>query len=168
MAYTPENIDKIKAQMRQLMVRDPRISGRRMSDVLGYDRNFICKLKRKLDREITVSIERSLMEKDLGQLQIIYETMVSFMWDIVNDADAKDKDKINAFKAIIDGKDKLIDRKMDAGIFNRKLGDLKVTADLTPEQSELINMGLEKLYGVSRKTKTSEGESGDKKGVGKK
>jgi len=167
MAYSQENVDKIKAQMRQLMVRDPRISGRRMADALNYDRNFICKLKRKLDREITASIEQSLMEKDLGQFQVMYETMVSFMWDIVNDDSAKDKDKIAAFKVILDGKDKLIDRKMDAGIFSRKLGELNIQADLTPEQNDLINRGLEKLYGVSRKITKSKGESGDKESTSK-
>jgi len=124
-AFSDEAKELIMARMRRLMVREPRISGSRLASVLGYDIAFILKLKKKIDRQAIENINRSEIQKDLGDLTRIFDVLVTDMWDIITDKTSSQRDKIAAFKAVFDTRNSLIERKMDAGIFERKLGTLK-------------------------------------------
>ena len=87
--------------------------------------------------------------------------MVIDLWEIINapqktrhNEGSTPTEKINAFAKMFDSYDKLIDRKMDAGIFERKLGELKLKSDLTPEQSKLLSKALD--YATNRKRKADD------------
>jgi len=150
---------------------------------MGYklDKDYVHKLIKKVRGARKYNMENQQLQKEVEKFEQLVEFSIETMLALMEEQDRVEKvgkefvlvkgasrfEKLSALKAVIDAQKTLLNLKFDAGIFNRKLGDLKVSADLTPEQSELINMGLEKLYGVSRKNKTGEGESGDKKGVGK-
>ena len=128
------------------MVREPRISGRRCAEILGHDRTYICKLKKKIDRETADAIKHSTITKDIGKLERTFESMVGDLWDIINSKDASDKDKVAAFKAMFDAQGDLINRKMDAGIFERKIGTLKTEGSLSPESEALIKQALSYVF----------------------
>jgi len=126
--YTQATIEKIKLEMRRLMVREPGISSRRMAVLLNYDKDFICKLKRKIDGQLKREIENSLVEADIKEMENIYRSMAIDMYEIIT-SNSKDGDKVKAFEALLKGKERLIQQKMDAGIFKRKLGDLSISGN---------------------------------------
>ncbi len=164
MKKSQAELDKIDLEIRRLMVREPNISGRRCAVLLKMDKDFIIKRKRKIDRANRENISRSMIEKDLAELENLYRAMALDMYDIITSSDS-DNAKIFAFNALFKARRDLIDSKMDAGIFRRELGKLEVESDLTPEQSALINIAIDKLYGnKGRNNKTSKGSGKDKKG----
>lgn len=107
------------------MVREPGISARRMAVLLNYDKTFVAKLKRKIDGELKRSIENSLVVEDLKELENIYRSLSLDMYSII-EGGKKDSDKVKAFDSLMDGKKMLIQQKMDAGIFKRKLGEMEI------------------------------------------
>lgn len=150
--FSQTTIEKIKLEVRRLMVREPGISGRRIAELLGYDRDFICKLKKKIDRELKMNLERSLIEDELSEFENIYKAMAIDMYAIIT-SNSKDSDKIKAFEALMNGKERLIQQKMDAGYFTRKLGEVGIKQTLTPEQNEILTRALN--YATERANRAS-------------
>ncbi len=161
--YSDAAIEKIDAEIRRQMVREPGISGRRIAVLLKKDKEFICKRKKKIDRANRESISRSTIEKDLAELENIYRSMAQDMYKIITSG-ADKKSQIMAFNALWKARRELIDSKMDAGIFRRELGKLEVETDLSPEQSALISSAIDKLYGTKRGKGTSKRSGKDTKG----
>ena len=109
--YNEPTIELIKTQMRRLMVREPGVSGRRMAKLLGYDRDFIHKLKKRIRRELLAELDRELLINDLMELENIYRSMATDMFEIIASG-SKDADKIKALSLLLDERGQLIrDRK---------------------------------------------------------
>lgn len=165
--YSNETIEKIKLEIRRLMVREPGVSARRIAKVLGYDKNYIAKLKRKIDRENKMDIERALVEDDIAELQNMYRAMAIDLYQIITGS-GKEMDKINAFKGLFDAKIKLIGQKMDAGIFKRSIGELKIEASLSDENQAILDKAIN--YAVDRakqsRARTDKAEQTAKKETG--
>ena len=159
-------LDRIDAEIRRLMVREPGISGRRCAVLLKMDKDFIQKRKKKIDRANKESINRSMIEKDLVELENIYRAMSLDMYDIITSS-VSDNAKIFAFNALFRARKELIDSKMDAGIFRRELGKLEVETDLSPEQKALIDGAINKLYGNKGNSKRSVKDTKGKKSIRK-
>ncbi len=163
MKKSQAELDKIDLEIRRLMVREPGISGRRCAVLLKMDKDFIQKRKKKIDRANKESIKRSMIEKDLVELENIYRSMSLDMYEIITSS-ISDNAKIFAFNALFKARKELIDVKMDAGIFRRELGKLEVESDLSPEQSALINIAIDKLYGTKRSKRKTKRSGNDTKG----
>jgi len=134
--------------------------------LLKYDKDFINKRKRKIDRANRENISQSTIEKDLGELENIYKAMALDLYGIIASG-ASEKTQIMAFNALFKAKRELIDSKMDAGIFRRELGKLEVEGDLSPEQVAVMTKAIDKLYGRKRKSKRSPTNKKGKKSVRK-
>ena len=135
-----ETIGKIKLEIRRLMVREPGISGRRIGLLLGYDKDFINKLKKKVDGENRRELETSLIDKEIIALENIYKAMALEMYDIITSAES-DGSKISAFSTLFKARRDLIDVKMDAGIFVRKMGEVRI--ELSDEQKGMLKKLLD-------------------------
>ena len=142
-------IDRIDLEIRRLMVREPNISGRRIAVLLKHDKDFIINRKKKIDRANRENINRSMVEKDLAELENLYRAMALDMYDIITSS-MSDNAKIFAFNALFKAKRELIDSKMDAGIFRRELGKIEVESDLSPEQATKLDDAIDKLYGLTK------------------
>ena len=156
--YSEAQLEKIDLEIRRMMVREPGISGRRIAVLLNYDAGFICRRKKKLERAMKISLEKSLVEDEIAKLENIYRSMALELYEIITSS-SKDTDKVKAFEALFDKQNALIDRKMDAGIFTRKLGELDIKGKLSDEQSEIVNKALELMYAnTNRGIKKEQGE----------
>lgn len=100
------------------MVREPGISGRRMARLLGYDRDFVHKLKKRIRRELLAGLDKELISKDIAELENIYRSMAIDMYEIIT-SNSKDRDKIKAVGLLLDAKSRLIRLKMTFGIYKR-------------------------------------------------
>lgn len=166
--HSNETIEKIMLDVRRLMVREPKISARRVAHLLGYDKNYIAKLKRKIDRENKMDIQRALVEDDIAELQNMYRAMAIDMYQIIVGS-GKEMDKINAFKNLFDAKIKLIGQKMDAGIFKRSIGELTIEANLSSENQKILDKAINYAIGRAKQSRdrsdkaeqTSEEEGGN-------
>jgi len=163
--YNNETIEKIDLEIRRVMVREPGVSGRRIARLLKYDKDFIIKRKRKIDRRNRENISRSTIEKDLAELENIFQAMALDLYEIITSGDSE-KTRIMAFNALWKARRELIDNKMDAGIFERQLGTLKTEHELTPEQSKLLDQAIEYGFGL-RKNKKDIGKPEGEEGSGK-
>ncbi len=136
--YSKDRYNEIDANIRRLRAISPNVSGRKVAEVLKLDHGFVCKRLNKIAREDTKIVLETTLEKDIGGIQAFINIILPELTKIVFSDVAEDKDKIAAAKALISGKLSILDKKFDAGIFERQLGKLKNENKINPNDMKLI------------------------------
>jgi len=150
MKLSKENIEEIKAQIRQLKVQKPNISARQIAKLLDRDHTFISKLKNKVDQENRHKIDHDTVRKELARLEeLVHEggiTMRGVMFNTTN----FDKEKVAAYVALINAYKMLLDAKFDAGLFRKELGRIEADHKLSPEDKADIKRVIEYAIGKGK------------------
>lgn len=130
--YSRDKLAEIDAQIEHSVAIHPNLSAQKISEQLGFDHAFVCRRKRKIDRQNAEEIKRMTVEEDLGGIKSFLESVLPEITRIIFDETAKDSDKVGAFKAVLMGKMALLDKKFQVGIFERQLVTLS-----TPEREKM-------------------------------
>lgn len=155
--YSKDKIKEIDNKIGRLMAIYPNISALKMAETLGLDHNFVGKRKRKIEQANIEAIKNMTVEEDLGDIRNFLNSTLPEITKIVFDKNSTAKDKINAVKVLIDGKKTFMDKKFDAGIFERQLGKLKTDNSLGEEERKLITEALNYGFNADRPTKDNSG-----------
>ena len=140
--FSKEQEENLKSKIRSLMVRAPMMSKYKMGKALGIDPNTALKYKKKVLRENTKLLDKQLVNVEIGKLEQEYNELCLEGWDLINNEKVRNKfnrkgeligeepevsarDKVGALKALIEAKKILFGIKFDAGIFKKKIGELK-------------------------------------------
>lgn len=126
MKLLKEKIEEIKKQIRRCLVEDSRASSQEIADELGYDRKFIWKLKKKIHEERAKRLDHYTVNKVLAEFQDEDYELSKILWDIINDLEIPIKEKISAIRELRNGNKELFDKMGDAGVFERKLGEIGI------------------------------------------
>lgn len=159
MKYSEDKIAEIKERIRLELVKSPAISIVEIQSILSdncghiFDKNFIGKLKRKIHQERAYRYNSIDLHRVLAELEDAIKVLSRLLWKIIEDPESSNRDKISAIREIRSAKTMLLESLFNAGIFERKMGEMKLKTDLTPEQGQLLEEAVEKLYGHRRKTK---------------
>lgn len=132
-------------RVREVLAIHPRAGVHRISELLAIDSrsplkldpHYILKLKRKIENERSRRFDTVKVEKYISQLEDEIEQVVVRAWKILLRS-YDEKAKIAAAKVIIYAKLKLLDAKLNSGIFEKHLGTLKIEGRLTEERKTLI------------------------------
>lgn len=155
--YSKDKIQEIDAQIGRLMAIYPNISALKISETLGFDHNFVCKRKKKIEQKNTEAIKTLTVEQDLGDIRNFLNSTLPEIAKIIFNKDSADKDKIGAMKVIMEGKKTFLDHKFDAGIFERQLGKLKTDTSFGEEEKKLIAEALNYAFNTDKPTKDTGG-----------
>lgn len=140
--------------IKQVMAMKPRATLYVIKDSiksLGWnlDVNYIAKVREKILADRVERFNTAKIEKRISELQEKAELVQEYLYPILLDPRTAVKDKIKAAREIMKSEVDLFNSQMDAGMFERKLGELGLKHDvqLDPEDRKsivdaFINMGL--------------------------
>jgi len=152
--YSKEKYEEIDASIARLMGTYPNISAQKMADMLKLGHHLVIKRKAKIDRANTEKIRRMTVEDDLAEIRVFLEAVLPVIRNIIFSKHSKDKDKINAVSALLKGKVTLLDKKFDAGIFERQIGKLKTDTSFGEAEQKMIAEALN--YAINRDKPTKD------------
>lgn len=179
MKWTHEYREQVKEKVRSILVRKPNASKYELAKILEIDKDVALRLKKQVIRENTRRISKQEVAKEVGKMEAEYEQLALECWQIITQdvrkvkvkkiEDGKEmevemevlieaREKLRAIRNIVEIKKTLFNIKFDAGIFSRKLGELKLGKALTQEEQDLIKKAIELNYGKKPKPETKTGE----------
>lgn len=116
--------------VRRFTVRLPKASiielEKVMKEKYGFDRNYIAKLKNKIDAEKAQRINRQTLSVELANFEDTIEELCKECWRIIADKNSKNFEVLHAIKVLGYNLKMLFDVKFDAGVFQKKLGELDI------------------------------------------
>ena len=157
MRWTPEYKEELRQKIRSVLIRKPNISKYELAKVLSIDKDVALRLKKEVRRENLVKADNQKIMEEMGRLESEYNELAFECWKII-DREAKIiknkkgkeirviipiRQKLSAIKALIDNRKTLFNMKLDSGIFQRKLEELKPRKELSKEDKKLLDKALE-------------------------
>lgn len=152
--YTDETRQLHLKAIKQVMAMKPRATLYVINEQLkrvgiSLTANYIAKVREKILAERVERFNTAKIEKRISELQEKAELVQDNLFPVLLDPRTAVKDKVRAAKTIMDIEVDLFNSQMDAGMFERKLGELGLKHDiqLEPEDKKqivdaFINMGL--------------------------
>lgn len=147
MKFSKERIEEIKNEIKEKMIKNPNLSGLKIAKEMDLDKDAVNRYIRQIRKEATEKINKSIIEDEIGKLEDEFNQVIFELWEIVK-GPANHKEKIAAINQIINSKKVLFNIKFDAGVFNRKLGELNIKDKLDEEERKLLNEALQ--YGTGK------------------
>ena len=117
------------SQIRKLIVVDDRMSVRELDEQLlnngiRLDKNYIWKLRNKIHKARMMQTDRVTLNFALGKFADTMSETAKECWKIALDKSSSKRDKISALVEIRKCERDLFDKLFDAGVFQRKLGEV--------------------------------------------
>ena len=141
--FTDEKYEEYKMLIRRMKQLEPRITITKMAMQLKVDYRVVMRLNKKIERERVEAIKRALADDDLSEIIEFIKEASPEIKGIIFSQFAKPAEKIAAFRAVIEGQDRAMNLKMDAGIYQRNLGKLDVERKLNSEDEALLKKALQ-------------------------
>lgn len=158
--YTKENEQKHLEAVKQVMALNPGISiqGIRRSieksKKLTLDATYIGRLRERVRDERKKRFDDKRVEEKIAEMEDTTHQLVRKLWRIIlgkGKSAVTNSNIIEAAKAIVNAEHKLFQAQLDAGIFERKLGELEVKeryqiskADREKIMKAMVNFGIVK------------------------
>jgi len=156
MRWIPEYKEEIKEKIKSVIVRKPNVSKYELARILGIDKDAALKLKKEVYQENLAKVDNQKIFEEVGKLEDQYEALAFECWEIitkeiriVKDKKGKEiiitipvREKLAVIKALINDRKTLFYIKLNAGVFQRKLGDLKPERELSEEEKKLLEQAL--------------------------
>lgn len=112
-------------------------------DPLHLDKNYINKLINKIRKGRAERMNHATVNYYLGKFEDEVDSVKKKLWAIIQNPETFNKDKISAIRELRNSSVDLFDKMFDAGVFEKKLGVLKVQDVLSEEESAAITKSLE-------------------------
>lgn len=165
--YSDEKIKLLRTQILKIMIRKPHIGCYKIAEALKIDPHFANKLMNKIYKEREHRMDRQIVNVELSKMQDHYIDIVEEAWGIIsnkererfeyfgkNSSIGKDgkplpikieygdylvspRDKMMASQRIMEAFEKMFKMKFDAGVFERKLGELDVNLPIGEMVAEI-------------------------------
>jgi len=146
--YSEEKENIFIALIRKHLIRQPNLSIRGVKEKLDaegcdLDVEYVGKLVKRIEEARVKRMENQVLDVEIARFEDLVEALADKLWDIILDVSTTAKDKSRAMRELRQGYESLIDKKFDAGYFERQLGKIKADRELTPEQETLVRTALE-------------------------
>jgi len=169
MRYSKETKKEHRALIRRIIVVNPDASILEIQRTLKkqdkpFDRAYITKHYEAIKGERAKRLDHQTVNIELAKFEDLVEAIATELWKVINNPD-DDKSKIMAAKELIKSHDTLFDKKFDAGIFTRKLGEQMNKYELDENDKELVDNFLDKLDELGHRP-TEQETSGTEKDSG--
>jgi hypothetical protein len=130
-----------KAKIRALISIDHGISRREIQERLDaqnlhLDRDYIGKLYDEIIVERTKRMDRRLLNQALSAFEDTMTEVVRLAWEIAKTPYLNPQARVTALREIREAHNDVFEKLFDAGVFNRKLGEIDLTIRNTPLTEE--------------------------------
>jgi exonuclease VII large subunit len=149
MRYTKEKQKEHMAQIRRILVMKPQASIREIKEALlkqrkplKLDKDYVNKMVNKIRKERVNRLNYYTINKVLAEFQDEVEELKKRLWAIISKPSSTYQEKISAIRELRNSSRDLFDKMFDAGVFERKLGELGVKDKMDEEEKELIKKAL--------------------------
>ncbi|MDD5689912.1 MAG: hypothetical protein PHQ76_06555, partial [Caldisericia bacterium] len=156
--YSKERQQEHINQIRRVLVIKPDSSILEIKDALEkqrvplkLDKNYINRLVNKIRKERAKRFDYYTVNKVLAGFQDEIEELKKRLWIIITDQTTTATEKTMAIRELRNSDKDLFDKMFDAGIFERKLGEMEIKGELKDEDKELINKAIDYARGTKRK-----------------
>jgi hypothetical protein len=135
-----------KSKIRSVIARNHQISAVELSEVLktgGLDleRHYLGKLMKEVNAERVRRADRQTLNFALASFEDTMTEIVKVAWNIANSSWMNPQARVQALREIREAHNDVFEKLFDAGVFNRKLGEIDLTirnAPLPEEKKKLI------------------------------
>ena len=154
-SYSHEKEKEFLAVIRLLLVRRPDISILGLQEALnqnGYrlHREYVTKLHKKVLAERIHRIEdRQFLSKEIAEFEDLVMVTANELWKIILSNESSKHEKIRAINTLVDSRSILLEKKFNAGVFEKQLGRVKAEPVLTPEQRQMVSKSLDYVHSLS-------------------
>jgi len=154
-SYSHEKEKEFLAVIRLLLVRRPDISILGLQEALnqnGYrlHREYVTKLHKKVLAERIHRIEdRQFLSKEIAEFEDLVMVTANELWKIILSNESSKHEKIRAINTLVDSRSILLEKKFNAGVFEKQLGRVKAEPVLTPEQRQMVSNALDYVHSLS-------------------
>ena len=154
-AFSKEKEKEFLAVIRLLLVRRPDISILGLQEALnqnGYHlhREYVTKLQKKVLAERIHRIEdRQLLSKEIAEFEDLVMATANELWKVILSNESSKQEKIRAINTLVNSRSILLEKKFNAGVFEKQLGRVKAEPVLTAEQKEQVSKSLDYIYALS-------------------
>jgi len=143
---TAPTIKHLKSEIKLWMVKVPGISATQISQKLNRHSDLISYLKKEIEEENAKQIEQESVAKEIARFQLLVDGLMPHLWNILAESGSSPMEKIAAIRTIIENNRILFDKKFDAGLFTKKLGEVEVK-----NKADVLKIIIENLDEPSRK-----------------
>ena len=136
-----EHKEQYKANLRQLLTRAPDVTQLELVEgmkKLGFtlDRFYLSKLVAEIRRERVRRADRQTLNYALASFEDTMSQIVRVAWDIATEPYINPQARVMALREIREAHNDVFEKLFDAGVFNRKLGEIDLTVRNAPLPEE--------------------------------
>ena len=117
---------------------------------LNLDKDYINRLVNVIRKERAERLDKYTVNKVLVEFEDEVRELKKNLWVIINGMETSYRDKVSAIRELRNSSKDLFDKMFDAGVFKRKLGELKLGDTLTEKERDLIKKAIELDYGTKK------------------
>lgn len=160
----PSYSDKIQEEHKELvknaLALKPRAGVHVIADMLkkagrSLDAKYVNKIKRKIIQERQLRFNEKKVNERISEIEEKANIVQEKLWEILLGKYTNDSNKVAAARAIVETEKKLFESQMDAGIFERKIGEVAIRHSIDPNDPAMIAvMNAFRNYGIIKKTAT--------------
>jgi len=130
-----------KSRIRSILAQDHQITQRALQerlkrDGLELDRQYLAALLNSIYAERTKRLDTVTLTTALASFQDVMTEIVRHAWEIVNDPMAERNEVLAALREIRAAHNDVFEKLFDAGVFERKLGELNMNIRNVPLEDE--------------------------------
>ncbi len=136
--------DIYKAHIRKILIRNPRASVLLMQKLLheteniALDKDYVNKLIREVEEERVKKLDQLVLKQAIASfLERIHETDI-YLWKIITNDNESGRDRVSAAKELRANYKEAFELMFDAGVFDRKIGDVTINMQEVLEMAKLI------------------------------
>ena len=164
MRVSKENENYYISLIRRLIVIDHRMTVRELREHLlensvKLEDDYIYKLRNKIYRQRAMQADRVTLNMALGKFADALSETTKQAWQIAVDKTVDKRTRVAALKEVREAEKDLFDKLFDAGVFQRKLGEVNLNVirnrPLSPETAKAINETMQ-MWGFNLGGKKTE------------
>lgn len=155
--YSKEKQQEHISQIRRILVIKPDSTIMEVKEALAnqrkplnLDKDYINKLVNKIRKERAKRFDYYTVNKVLAGFQDEIDELKKRLWIIITDQTTTATEKTMAIRELRNSDKDLFDKMFDAGIFERKLGEMEIKGELKDEDKELLKKAIDYARGVKK------------------
>lgn len=147
--YGKEKEGEYIRRIKRLLVKDAGLSLREIQGMLEsggkpirLDLHYIGKLVKKIRQERIYRMDYYRVKEWLASFEERVDEYKRYLWNVVTNPQAQDRDKIVAIRELRNSDVVLFDKMFDAGVFDRKIGEMTVKGRLDEGDKAFLDKAL--------------------------
>ena len=128
---------EIKEKVKNYLIKNPIASTLEVAKNLGYDKDFIYKLKEKIHHEASIKIYSHTLKSSLAELEDLTSEVSRILWNIVENKNSKNRDVILSCKTIFEFRSLILDHRIKYNLFAEEKSNDKEKINV-PELAKIV------------------------------